>query len=133
MKPIHNRSHTRFEIEVILNKIKYCAANDQYIISLNEHRQENVAFINEYHLCAERQKSLLSLINVNDFCYSIQNTKNGFENEILYVFVPQIKLYNTKKEFETMNIYMKFNILHMHKVIIVSFHKLNRSVQYLFR
>lgn len=136
MNHIYNQNHTRFEIEVLLNKIKHCAVNNHYLIAQNEHRLENIAFINEYHICAERQKSLLALLRPEDFCYSIQNQKSGHEDEILYVFVPKIRLYNNRWEPEELDLYLKFNMLHMknhNQLIIISFHKLNKPIEYLFR
>jgi len=41
----------------------------------------------------------------------LQNTKIGFEHEVLYVFVPQVQLFNSDGEEETVDVYTKFNII----------------------
>ena len=46
----YNQNYTREEVEVILNKIKDCINDNQYIISQNQNRAENVQFITEYRL-----------------------------------------------------------------------------------
>jgi aminopeptidase-like protein len=68
--------------------MKDCVNNNKYTISMNENRQENVDFINEYIIRSDKQKSILLQIKTDDFCHSLQNTKIGFEYEVLYVFAP---------------------------------------------
>ncbi|WP_410265153.1 hypothetical protein, partial [Barnesiella intestinihominis] len=107
-----------------------------YTISLNEKRQENIEFINEYNIRSDKQKSILMQIEVEDFCHTLQNTKPGYEYELLYVFVPQVELYNADGEEETVDIYTKFNIIDLPKgnrTVVISFHKRNKSIDYLFR
>ncbi|MDD7678280.1 MAG: hypothetical protein SOV95_00620, partial [Anaerovibrio sp.] len=92
MNPHYNQNYTREEIDAILSKIKSCVEKGHYIISQNENRQENIDFINEYNIRSDQQKNILLQIATDDFCHSLQNTKLGFEHEILYVFVPQVQL-----------------------------------------
>ncbi|HBZ63858.1 MAG TPA: hypothetical protein DEO89_04490, partial [Lachnospiraceae bacterium] len=78
----------------------------------------------------------LMQINVEDFCYTLQNTKLEYEYEVLYVFVPQVKLYNSDGDTETVDIYTKFNIIDIpngRRTIVISFHKRNKPITYLFR
>ncbi|MEF9840923.1 MAG: hypothetical protein RR791_08250, partial [Lachnospiraceae bacterium] len=93
-------------------------------IALNENRQENIDFINEYNIRSNKQKSILLQLRTEDFCHTLQNTKIGYEYEVLCVFVPQIKLFNADGEEEMVDVYTKFN---------VSFHKRNKPIDYLFR
>ena len=75
-------------------------------------------------------------IKVEDFCHTLQNTNIGFEYEVLYVFVPQVKLYNSDGDLETIDIYTKFNIIDIpngRRTIVISFHKRNKPITYLFR
>lgn len=75
-------------------------------------------------------------IETEDFCHSLQNTKVGFEYEVLYVFVPQAQLFNADGEAETVDIYIKFNIIDMSsgsRAVVISFHKRNKPIDYLFR
>ena len=102
MNPYYNQNYTREEIQNVLDKIKTCVSSGKYTISLNEKRQENIEFINEYNIRSDKQKSILMQIEVEDFCHTLQNTKPGYEYEILYVFVPQVELYNADGEEETL-------------------------------
>lgn len=136
MNPYYNQNYTREEIQNVLDKIKTCVSLEKYTISLNEKRQKNIEFINEYNIRSDKQKSILMQIEVEDFCHTLQNTKPGYEYEILYVFVPQVELYNADGEEETVDIYTKFNIIDLPKgnrTVVISFHKRNKSIDYLFR
>ncbi|MDD4761275.1 MAG: hypothetical protein PHU66_10765, partial [Bacteroidaceae bacterium] len=110
--------------------------NNKYTIALNENRQENVDFINEYNIRSDKQKSILLQLRTEDFCHILQNTKIGFEYEVLYVFVPQVQLFNAEGEEEKVDIYTKFNVIDMSnrsRTVVISFHKLNKPIDYLFR
>ena len=75
-------------------------------------------------------------IKVEDFCHSLQNTKIGYEYEVLYVFVPQVQLFNAEGKEELVDLYTKFNVLNLpsgRKTVVVSFHKRNKPIDYLFR
>lgn len=136
MNPYYNQSYTREQIDAILDKIKYCVVNNKYSIALNENRQENVDFINEYNIRSDKQKSILLQLKTEDFCHTLQNTKIGFEYEVLYVFVPQVQLFNADGEEETVDIYTKFNVIDMSngsRTVVISFLKTNKPIDYLFR
>lgn len=136
MNQHYNQNYTRKEIEEVLDKIKKCVSLGKYTISQNDKRKENIDFINEYNIRSDKQKSILMQIEVKDFCYTLQNTNPGYEYEILYVFVPQVELFNADGEEETVDIYTKFNIIDLptgNRTIVISFHKLNKPVDYLFR
>lgn len=135
MNPHYNQDYTREQIDTILEKIKNCVKNDNYTIELNKNRQENIDFINEYNLRSGKQKKILLQIQTEDFCHSLQNTNIGFEYEILYVFVPQMQLFNADGEEETVDVYTKFNIIDLpigKRVAVISFHKPNKPFYYLF-
>lgn len=119
-----------------MDRIKKCVSENRYTISLNENRQENIEFINEYNLRSDKQKKILMEIKVEDFCHSLRNTKIGFEYEVLYVFVPQVQLFNAEGIEEMVDIYTKFNLIDLpsgHRVVVISFHKANKKTDYLFR
>lgn len=127
----------REEVQVILNKIKDCINDNQYIISQNQNRAENVQFINEYRLDEKKRKEILLSIEVDDFCHSLNNTNPGYEHEVLYVFCPQRNLFDIFGEEEFVDIYTKFNIIEYKidkkRVVTISFHKRNKPIAYLFR
>ncbi|MBD5449241.1 MAG: hypothetical protein HDR28_03600 [Lachnospiraceae bacterium] len=136
MNQHYNQNYTWEEIDAILAKIKACVEKNRYIISQNEHRQENIDFINEYNIRSDKQKSILMKIEADDFCHSLQNTKIGYEYEVLYVFVPQVPLINADGEEETVDVYTKFNMIDLpsgSRTVVISFHKRNKSIDYLFR
>lgn len=85
MNPHYNQNYTREEIADVPAKIKSCVEKNRFTISQNENRQENIDFINEYNIRSDRQRPILMQIEVEDFCHSLQNTKIGFEYEVLYV------------------------------------------------
>lgn len=136
MNPHYNQNYTKEEIDVILDKIKSCVGNNKYIIALNENRQENIDFINEYNIRSNKQKSILLQLSTEDFCHTLQNTKIGYEYEVLYVFVPQVKLFNPDGEEEIVDVYTKFNVIDMpsgSRTVVISFHKRNKPIEYLFK
>lgn len=136
MNSHYNQNYTEQEIDEILDKVKNCVYNNRYTISLNENRQENIDFINEYNIYSNKQKKILLQLKVEDFCHSLQNTKPGYEYEVLYVFVPQVNLFNAEGVKEKVDIYIKINIIDMSnrsRTIVISFHKRNKAITYLFR
>ena len=137
MSEHYNQNYTREEVQVILNKIKDCINDNQYIISQNQDRAENVQFITEYRLDEKKRKEILLSIEVDDFCHSLNNTNPGYEHEVLYVFCPQRNLFDIFGEEEFVDIYTKFNIIEYKidkkRVVTISFHKRNKPIAYLFR
>lgn len=132
----YNQNYSREEIEIILTKIKQCIDKGRCQISLNENRQENINFINEYNIYPKKRKEILMKISIDDFCHSLNNRKIGFEHEVLYVFAPRSELYNALGEKELVDIYTKFNIVERFdgdRIVVVSFHKCNKPVKYLFK
>ena len=137
MSEHYNQNYTREEVEVILNKIKDCINDNQYIISQTQNRAENVQIITEYRLDEKKRKEILLSIEVDDFCHSLNNTNPGYEHEVLYVFCPQRNLFDIFGEEEFVDIYTKFNIIEYKidkkRVVTISFHKRNKPIAYLFR
>ena len=136
MNSYYNQDYTEEDITKILETIKECIRNNNYTIAMNENRQENINFINEYNIRSDRQKSILLQLQTDDFCYTLRNTKIGYEYEVLYVFVPQVNLFDADGIEATVDIYIKINIIDMprgNRVAVISFHKPNKSIDYLFR
>lgn len=136
MNQHYNQDYTKEQIGIVLQTIKDCVRENRYIISKNENRQENIDFINAYNLTSKKQKEILTRIEPEDFCHTLQNTNLGFEHEVLYVFCPQVMLYNLDGEEELVDIYTKFNVIDIAsamRVVVISFHKRNKPIDYLFR
>lgn len=136
MNPNYNQNYTKEDIENILYIIKECIKSNKYTISFNQNRRENIAFVNDYNIRSDKQKRILLNIKVDDFCHSLQNTNVGYEHEVLYVFVPQVSLFNIDDVEEVVDIYTKFNIIdygETNRTIVISFHKCNKEIDYAFR
>jgi len=132
----YNKNYTREEVADILQKIQDCIRCGKYTIAKNENRQENLDFIRKYNLTSGKQRQILLQIETEDFCHSLQNTKIGYEYETLYVFCPQVALFNLDNEEKLVDIYIKFNIIELergNRVVVISFHERNKPVDYLFR
>ena len=132
----HDQNYTKEDIEKVLLVIKQCVKAGRFIISQNENRQENIDFIQKYNIKLKKQIEIIMSIKVEDFCYSVKNKKKGYEFEILYVFVPQVELFNSSGDLEKIDIYIKFNIVQVSQrkqTIVISFHKRNKAIQYMFR
>jgi len=136
MNQHYNQDYTKEQIGIVLKTIKDCIGENRYVISKNENRQENIDFINADNLTSKKQKEILMRIEPEDFCHTLQNTNLGFEHEVLYVFCPQVILFNFDGEKESVDIYTKFNVIDIAsamRVVIISFHKRNKPIDYLFR
>lgn len=136
MSEHYNTDYTREQIEEILNKIKAYVQENKYTIALNDKRQENIDFIIEYNIHNAKQKRILLDIKTEDFCYSLRNKNTGYEYEILYVFAPIVTLYDSGGEEEELSMYVKFNIINTNTsdfVVVISFHRLNEEIIYLFK
>ncbi len=136
MSQHYNRNYTWEQVTNILAKIHECIKEGRFYISKNENRKENLDFITEYNLSSRRQREILLKIKVEDFCHSLKNTKAGYEREILYVFCPQVRLYSLDDIEEEVDIYTKFNLIVKEsgkRVVVISLHKRNKPIDYLFR
>lgn len=136
MSQHYNQNYTKEEIAAILQRIQDCIREGKYTIAKNENRKENIALIREYNLTSQKQRYILLQIEPEDFCHSLQNTNIGFEYETLYVFCPQVTLFNLDNEEKIVDIYTKFNIIETEtgsRIVVISFHKRNKPIDYLFR
>ena len=136
MNQYYKQNYTKERISSVLDTILDCVREKRYIISKNQNRQENKDFIKEYNLTSKKQRDILLKIEPEDFCHTLQNTNLGFEHEVLYVFCPQIMLFNFSGEEELVDVYTKFNIIDVEKekrVVVISFHKRNKPIDYCFR
>ena len=69
-----------------------------------------------------------------DFSEIRHNTHRGFEHELLYVFGKDVKLLQRfGSSEEQVSLYIKFNKLESRYVIVISFHKQNYPLNYMFK
>ncbi|OCB00359.1 hypothetical protein [Clostridium beijerinckii] len=130
------KDYSKEQIRNLVQIIKDCVREDMYTISLEENKAENIQFIEEYNINEKKRISILCDIDYKDFCYGLQNVKNGVEQNDLYVFCLQKELYNVEDKREIVDIYLKFNVI-CNEVnssrVLVSLHKRNKPITYLFR
>lgn len=128
---------TEEEIEHYLVELKTLVKMRRYTIAQNENRKENIDFIEDYKINSEKEKEILLSLNSLDFCYAVDNRKKEFAHEKLYIFCKECILDNWGV-LESVEVYIKANITKTKTgksqfMIIVSFHKKNKPITYLFR
>ena len=134
MKSKNTIEYTKKEFFPVFDTIKKCIKEDRFQIELNENRQENIDFINEFNLRQKRIKEILSDIKIDDFCYATRDIKN--RDVILYVFSPNATVYNCDDVILKIQMYIKFRIIHTtvpETLITISFHKLNERISFAFK
>ena len=124
------------EIKTYLAKFRKSILDGKYTIAQNENRRENIDFIEDYKIDTKKEKEILLGIQYDDFCYAVDNDNEGFSHEILYIFCKcqQLDYWGI---LENVDIYIKINMTQIRSgddyVIIVSFHKRNKPIEYLFK
>lgn len=99
-------SFTPNEIKGYLEEFKKCVHQGDYSISLNENRQENIGFIEDYKIDTKKEKEILLGLQFDDFCYAVENDNIEFAHEVLYIFCKQHEL-DYWGTLETVDIYIK--------------------------
>ena len=124
------------EIKSYLAKFRKSILDDKYAIAQNENRRENIDFIEDYKIDTKKEKEILLGIQYDDFCYAVDNDNEEFSHEVLYIFCKRQEL-DYWGTLENVDIYIKINMTQIKNgddfVFIVSFHKRNKSIKYLFK
>ncbi len=124
------------DIKAYLSKFRKFILDGKYSIAQNENRQENIDFIEDYKIDTKKEKEILLGIQYDDFCYAVDNDNEEFSHEILYIFCKcqELDYWGT---LENVEIYIKINMTQIRNgddfVFIVSFHKRNKPIEYLFK
>lgn len=117
------------------NTIKDCIRFNRWTMEQNENRLENQEFIDNYNLTTEKIKKILMGIKIEDFCYATSHIKE--KNVLLYVFAPKVKVYEIQGGEVNVDMYIKFRLYEFRNdpavLVTISFHKLNRNINYLFK
>ena len=130
------KDYSEEQIKNLVDIIRDCVRENRYIISLEDNKLENIQFIEEYNINEKKRVDILFYLNYKDFCYGLQNLKDGIEQNNLYVFCIQRELYNFDDKKELVDIYLKFNVICNEAEeyrTLVSFHKRNKPITYLFK
>ena len=136
MNENYNQSYTRDEIAEYLNTVRGCVENGNFTILQGRTRQKNVHFIRQYNIRYEMQKNIIKNLRVEDFCYSLVSTNVQHLGSLLYVFAPQVDLFNIDSDVENVSIYIKIEICETstgRRTVAVSFHEIERPIEYAFR
>ena len=130
------KEYSKEQIENLIEIIRDCVRENRYTISLEDNKLENIQFIEEYNINEKKRINILFDLDYKDFCYGLQNLKNGVEQNNLYVFCIQKELYNIEDKKELVDIYFKFNIICNEEEeynTLVSLHKRNKPITYVFK
>ena len=122
---------TKEEIIKYVEKFKLLIKANRFKIS-DINREKNIEFINKYHLNTKNQKSMLLEIEVEDFCYAVDDYNSKY---ILYIFSKEYEL-NYWGEYQKIPVYIKINIKKLRDgeyVLIVSFHEREKNIKFLFK
>ena len=130
------KDYSEEQIKNLIEIIRDCVRENRYTISLENNKQENIQFIEEYNINEKKRINILFNLYYKDFCYGLQNLKDGVEQNNLYVFCVQRELYNIEDKRDLVDIYLKFNITcndSEEYSTLVSLHKRNKPITYVFK
>ena len=100
---------TIYEIEQYLSNIKKLIGERKYTISVTDKRKENKEFIYQYNINSKKEMEMLKRIEYPDFCYAVDNKKEEYKDEKLYIFCRCFGL-DCWGEKEEVEVYFKFNV-----------------------
>lgn len=122
------------DIDEYLEEVKEAIRVGRYRIEMNTNRQDNQDLFIDYIINEEKRKQILLSLTTMDFSEIRHNTHRGFEHELLYVFGKDVKLLQRfGSSEEQVSLYIKFNKLESRYVIVISFHKQNYPLNYMFK
>ncbi len=122
------------DIDEYLEEVKEAIRVGRYRIEMNTNRQDNQDLFIDYIINEEKRKQILLSLTAMDFSEIRHNTHRGFEHELLYVFGKDVKLLQRfGSSEEQVSLYIKFNKLESRYVIVISFHKQNYPLNYMFK
>ena len=122
------------DIDEYLEEVKEAIRVGRYRIEMNTNTQDNQDLFIDYIINEEKRKQILLSLTAMDFSEIRHNTHRGFEHELLYVFGKDVKLLQRfGSSEEQVSLYIKFNKLESRYVIVISFHKQNYPLNYMFK
>ncbi|MBQ7066861.1 MAG: hypothetical protein IJN92_08550 [Lachnospiraceae bacterium] len=124
-------SITKSDVERYLDDVFSAVNAGRYQISP---RQKNQDIYMDYVFSEEDAKNIILSLTALDFSEAVQNEHPAHKEEILYIFGKDVKLlprYGSSEE--TVSLYIKFNKLSNHYVIVISFHKQAYPLSYKFK
>ena len=133
------QKYTDFTAEYIkkyLDVFRNLVLAGKYSISINGNRQENQDFIETYKIDTKKEREILLSLQYEDFCYAVDNEKEAYSHERLFIFCKEYNLDNWGTP-ECVEIYIKTNTIRTSRgddfLVVVSFHKRNKPIKFLFK
>jgi len=119
------------DVEIYLCEVKRLILEDRYIVA---HREKNELLVYEYVLTEHMMKEILLDLNVEDFSQAVNNKKEEYKEEVLFIFGKEVRLVpRFGVDEDTVELYIKFNKLDKHFLIVVSIHKQEYPMEYMFK
>ena len=122
---------TREDISNYLIDVKCAVKQGRYQLSS---RKKNRELSIDYVFSEEDRKNIILSLEVDDFSKTVQNEHPNYSYEVLYIFGKEVKLlprFGGEEEF--VKLYIKFNKINKMYVIIISFHKQEYPLTYMFK
>ena len=122
------------DIEKYLDEVKKAVKAGRYRVEMNNKRQDNQKLFWDYIINEEKRKQILLSLEAKDFSEIKNNTNEGYEYELLYVFGKEVDLLRRfSSGEERVLLYIKFNKLESGDVVVISFHKQKYPIRYKFK
>ena len=119
------------EVEVYLLDVINAIKDNRFKIS---QREKNRKLVLDYILDREKIKEIILSLTVKDFSSSVNNIKEEYSSEILYIFGKDVMLlprFGSREK--KVSIYIKFNKIDDGYIIVVSFHDQQYPLKYPFK
>lgn len=115
---VSQHRYTKEEIQRYLRDTFTCIKAKLYTIANDAiTRSENVLFARMYGIDPDDYEELFQSLTPDNFAYTAQNRKPGFEHELLYVFRLDTSLLNVfTGEYDDVTVYIKINLLETPKM-----------------
>lgn len=119
------------EVEVYLLDVMNAVKYNRFKIS---QREKNRKLVLDYILDREKIKEIILSLTVKDFSSAVNNIKEEYSSEILYIFGKDVMLlprFGSREK--KVSIYIKFNKFDDGYIIVVSFHEQQYPLKYPFK
>lgn len=122
---------TKKDVEKYLSEVRAAVNAGRYQIAA---RQKNQDLYTDYVFSEADAKGVILSLRAEDFSCAVQNEHPQHPEEILYIFGKDIKLITRFGGVEELvPLYIKFNKIGGHYLIVISFHKQDYPLTYKFK
>lgn len=124
-------SITKNDVDKYLSEVHELVNAGRYQISA---RQKNQDIFTDYVFSEADARNVILSLRAEDFACAVQNEHLEHKEEILHIFGIDIKL-TTRfgGSEELVPLYIKFNKIENHYLIVISFHKQDYPLTYIFK